>query len=85
LFLGTTTIRREQDYGLVNVRLEEFAGLYFTNLQENAAPHSRMRGIFIRHMAKAKESGNSAYSTAAATVTAARPGRLKYSLGKARS
>lgn len=125
---------RKADYGLVNVRVEEFAGLYFINLDRNAdalsktagdlkteveryAPDlSRLtfahrlsytihanwkavvdnflecrhcpvahkdfctlidmntyavenRGIFISHMAKAKESGNSAYSTAAATVT----------------
>ena len=125
---------RKQDYGLVSVRVEEFVGLYFINLDRNADPLSKSardlkteveryapdlsrltfsrrltytiqanwkavvdnflecrhcpvahrdfctlidmntyevenRGIFISHMAKAKASGNSAYSTATATVT----------------
>lgn len=125
---------RKGDYGLMEVRVEEFAGLYFVNLDRSAEPLSTIagelktemnryapdlsrltfahrlsytiqanwkavvdnflecrhcpvahrdfctlidmntyevenRGLFISHMAKAKESGNSAYSTATATVT----------------
>ena len=125
---------RKENYGLMQIRVEEFAGLYFINLDHGAEPLSKTagelksavehyapdltrltfarrlsytiqanwkavvdnflecrhcpvahrdfctlidmntyavenRGLFISHMAKAKESGNSAYSTAAATVT----------------
>lgn len=125
---------RKEDYGLMGVRVEEFAGLYFVNLDRNAEPLSKAagelkteveryapdlsgltfahrltytiranwkavvdnflecrhcpvahrdfctlidmntyevenRGLFVSHMAKAKESGNSAYGTATATVT----------------
>ncbi len=125
---------RKENYGLMQIRVEEFAGLYFINLDQGAEPLSKTasdlktavehyapdltrltfarrlsytiqanwkavvdnflecrhcpvahrdfctlidmntyavenRGLFISHMAKAKESRNSAYSTAAATVT----------------
>lgn len=125
---------RKENYGLIDVRVEEFAGLYFINLDRNAAPLSMSagdlksevqryapdlprltfahrlsytiqanwkavvdnflecrhcpvahrdfctlidmntyevenRGLFISHMAKARASGSSAYSTATATVT----------------
>jgi choline monooxygenase len=124
---------RKEDYGLVGVRVEEFAGLYFVNLDCNAEPLSKAaselksevaryapdlsrltfahrlsytiqanwkavvdnflecrhcpvahkdfctlidmntyevenRGLFISHMAKARESGNTAYGVSAATV-----------------
>jgi len=125
---------RKEDYSLIAVRVEEFAGLYFINLDQNAEALSKTagdlktavehyapdlsrltfahrlsytiqanwkavvdnflecrhcpvahkdfctlidmntyevenRGLFISHMAIAKEANNSAYSTAAATVT----------------
>jgi carnitine monooxygenase subunit len=125
---------RKENYGLVELGVEEFAGLFFVNLHRDASSLSRTaaalkaeveryapdlerltfahrlsytiranwkavvdnflecrhcpvahrdfcslidmntyevqnHGLFISHMAKAKESGNTAYSTAAATVT----------------
>jgi carnitine monooxygenase subunit len=125
---------RKEDYGLMDVSVEEFAGLYFINLDRNAEALSKTvgdlktaveryapdlsrltfahrlsytiqanwkavvdnflecrhcpvahkdfcslidmntyevenKGLFISHMAKAKQAENSAYNTAAATVT----------------
>jgi carnitine monooxygenase subunit len=125
---------RKENYSLIDVPVEDFAGLYFVNFDRNAESLSKSagdlktaieryapdlprltfahrlsytiqanwkavvdnflecrhcpvahkdfcslidmntyevenRGVFISHMAKAKEAGNSAYNTAAATVT----------------
>jgi carnitine monooxygenase subunit len=125
---------RKENYGLMPVRVEEFAGLYFVNLDRDAEPLSETagdlktaiahyapdlsrltfahrlsytiqanwkavvdnflecrhcpvahqdfcslidmntyevenKGLFISHMAQAKQAENSAYNTAAATVT----------------